>query len=125
VRADLRRQTGLVTKVRIRTSKAPLCRECGVHWFGSYTVRSLLFGWWTILLAPLNVLIIALNFVSYLRYLRLPAGRGGEWGWMVRRPGDQRTRERHPWGSVIAGALCSAALLTVLGYTVALNLAVL
>jgi hypothetical protein len=125
VRADLRRQIGMITLVRIRTSKAALCRECGVHLFGHFTVRTLLFGWWTVLLAPLNVMIVVLNFVSYLRFVRLPPGQGGDWGWLVRQQGFRRLGNRHPWGSVAAGVLCSGLLLALIGYAVALNIAAL
>lgn len=84
------------------------------------TRRTLLLGWWSPLLL-VNVLLVVLNFVSYLRFLRLAPAEGAPWGWLVRecRPGHRAVGP--PWVSVAAGALCVSIVLTALAYALHLN----
>ncbi|UED86922.1 hypothetical protein [Streptomyces profundus] len=121
VRADLRQLTGPLFFQRITSLRVPCCRECGLFWFGELTSRTLLRGWSTVLLAPVNVVFLALNLVAYARLLRLPPGRGGPWGWVLRPGGDGPSGPRHPWRQALAGVLCLLVGVAVLGYLVFLR----
>ncbi|NJQ17134.1 hypothetical protein [Streptomyces bohaiensis] len=120
VRADLRRLTAVVVLHRLTTSQQRLCRACGIQTFDHMTRRTLLLGWWSPLF-PVNVLLIVLNFVSCLRYLRLAPPEGAPWGWLVRerRPGHRTAGL--PYVSVAAGALCVSLVVAALAYAVHLN----
>jgi hypothetical protein len=73
---DVMQVTGMVVLFRTSTVKGRLCRECATAVARRAISHNLLFGWWGLIAAFVNLFIVVANVVTLLRVRRLPQPSG-------------------------------------------------